>query len=202
LQLYIYDTDENLFHRAKRSPDLNIDVIRKILKILQHNPYAQVFRSLGSVPNLDEYRISLNTDLNLDQRRYNAPTTSQVAAIWVEGSNPQNCFDRSVVVHEKGDKPLYIRAYYGCYDPLAYPIFFPCGETGWNCWMPYVGPPDDTTKNLEDNSARQENQASDLITGMMFSLVIYITQMLNSAWMLRVHPGTHFVAVDQSAAQI
>ena len=43
LQLYIYDTNENLFHRVKRSPDLNIDLIRKILGILQHNPYAQVF---------------------------------------------------------------------------------------------------------------------------------------------------------------
>jgi hypothetical protein len=61
LQLYIYDTDENLIHRAKRSPDLNIEVIRKILGILGHNPYAQVFKSLGVVPNLDEYRISLNT---------------------------------------------------------------------------------------------------------------------------------------------
>jgi hypothetical protein len=173
LQLYIYDTDENLFHRAKRSPDLNIDVIRKILRILEHNPYAQVFKSLGSVQNLDEYRISLNTDLNLDQRRYNAPTTSQVAAIWVEGSDPQNCFDRSVVVHGKGDQPLYIRAYYGCYDPLSYPIFFPCGETGWNRWMPYVGPHDDTTKDPKDNYSRQENQASDLLTGMMCIINLY-----------------------------
>uniref|UniRef100_A0A452XX52 Helitron helicase-like domain-containing protein n=1 Tax=Aegilops tauschii subsp. strangulata TaxID=200361 RepID=A0A452XX52_AEGTS len=65
--------------------------------ILEQNPYAQAFKSLGSVPNLDEYKISLNTDIKLDQRRYNAPTTSQVAAIWVEGSDPQNCFDRSVV---------------------------------------------------------------------------------------------------------
>uniref|UniRef100_A0A453ESU7 Helitron helicase-like domain-containing protein n=1 Tax=Aegilops tauschii subsp. strangulata TaxID=200361 RepID=A0A453ESU7_AEGTS len=64
--------------------------------ILEHNPYAQVFKSLGVVPNLDEYRISLNTDIKLDQRRYNAPTTSQVAATWVEGSDPQKTFDRSV----------------------------------------------------------------------------------------------------------
>lgn len=33
LQLYIYDTDENLFHRVKRSPNLRLDLIRKILKI-------------------------------------------------------------------------------------------------------------------------------------------------------------------------
>ncbi|XP_048541322.1 uncharacterized protein LOC125520438 isoform X2 [Triticum urartu] len=108
LQLYIYDTDQDLVHRAMRSPDLNIELIRKILRILEHNPYAQVLKSLGSVPNLDEYRISLNTDINLDQRRYNAPMTSQVAAIWVEGSDPKNCFDRSVVVHGKKETAPYI----------------------------------------------------------------------------------------------
>ncbi|XP_044360895.1 uncharacterized protein [Triticum aestivum] len=163
LQLYIYDTDQDLVHRATRSPDLNIDLIRKILQILERNPYAQTFKSLGSIPNLDEYRISLNTDINLDQRRYNAPTTSQVAAIWVEGSDPQNCFDRSVVVHgRKGDRPLYIRAYYGCYDPLSYPLFFPYGETGWNRCMPYVGATDDTTQNTVHVSAAQGNQASAL----------------------------------------
>ncbi|XP_044431343.1 uncharacterized protein [Triticum aestivum] len=163
LQLYIYDTDHNLGHRTNRSPDLDIDLIRKILGILEQNPYAQAFKSLGSVPNLDEYKISLNTDIKLDQRRYNAPTTSQVAEIWVEGSDPQNYFDRSVVVHaKKGDRPLYIRAYYGCYDPLSYPLFLPCGETGWNRWMPYVQAPDDTTQFPAHNSGPQENGTSDL----------------------------------------
>jgi hypothetical protein len=168
LQLYIYDTDEHLLHRAKRSPDLNIEVIRKILRILELNPYAQVFKSLGAVPNLDEYRISLNTDIKLDQRRYNAPTASQVAAIWVEGSDPQNCFDRSAVVHGKGDRPLFIRAYYGCYDPLSYPLFFPRGETGWNHWMPYVDPTDGTTQHPTSNSSVQQNQAFALTIGTMF----------------------------------
>jgi hypothetical protein len=158
LQLYIYDTDENLFHRVKRSPNLRLDLIRKILAILEHNPYAQVFKSLGAVPNLDEYRISLNTDIKLDQRRYNAPTTSQVAAIWVEGSDPQKTFDRSVIMYGKGERerPLYIRAYYGCYDPLSYPLFFPRGEIGWNRLMPYIGAADDTNQDSVDDSARQE----------------------------------------------
>jgi hypothetical protein len=172
LQLYIYDTDENLIHRANRSPDLNIDLIRKILGILEHNPYAQVFKSLGSVPNLDEYKILLNTDINLDQRRYNAPTTSQVAAIWVEGTDPQNTFDRSVIVHAKGDRTLYIRAYYGCYDPLSYPLFFPRGETGWNRWMPYVALSGETSQYSVDNSTPQVYQAPDLLIGMMFIFLV------------------------------
>jgi hypothetical protein len=101
LQLYIYDNDETLSHRIQRSPDLNVDLIRKILRILEHNPYVQTFKSVGTFSNLDEYKIELNTNITLDQRRYNAPTTSEVAAIWVEGNDPMNCFDRSVVVHGK-----------------------------------------------------------------------------------------------------
>ncbi len=49
-------------------------------------------------------------------------------------------FDRQVLVHAKGDKPCYIKAYHGCYDPLAYPLFNPNGETGWNLKMPYNDP--------------------------------------------------------------
>ncbi|KAL6878512.1 hypothetical protein ACP4OV_012682 [Aristida adscensionis] len=131
LQLYFYDTeDDTLSHRVRRSPDLDINLIRSILIILQDNPYVQSFTRVGSIPNLDDYRIELNTNVTPDQRRYNAPTASQVAAIWLEGNDPQRNFDRSVIVYAKGDRPHYIRAYHGCYDPLAYPLFFPRGETG------------------------------------------------------------------------
>jgi hypothetical protein len=161
LQLYFYDTDETLEHRVKRSPDLDINIIRKILEILEDNPYVQTFKSIGSVPNLEEYRISLNTDIRLDQRRYNAPTASQVAAMWVEGSDPQNTFDRQVVLYGKGDRPIYIRAYYGCYDPLAYPLFFPRGETGWNRWIPYETPPKITQEDNQDDIEHENLQGLD-----------------------------------------
>jgi hypothetical protein len=29
-----------------------------------------------------------------------------------------------------GMPPLYV-LYHGCYDPLAYPLFYPGGATGW-----------------------------------------------------------------------
>ncbi|XP_062179629.1 uncharacterized protein LOC133884291 [Phragmites australis] len=140
LQLYFYDTDDTMAHRVKRSSDLDINLIRAILRILEQNPYVQTFKTVGAVPNLDEYKIELNTDIALDQRRYNAPTASQVAAIWMEGNDPQKCFDRSVIVYGKADKPRYIRAYHGCYDPLSYPLFYPGGETGWQRNMQYEGP--------------------------------------------------------------
>jgi hypothetical protein len=87
MQLYFYDTDETIRHRIQRSPNLDEGVIRTILWLLEDNPYVHVFRSLGNIANLDEYRIVLNTDIGVDQRRYNTPIVSQVAAIWEEGND-------------------------------------------------------------------------------------------------------------------
>ncbi|XBI41719.1 hypothetical protein VPH35_126150 [Triticum aestivum] len=162
LQLYIYDTDEALEHRVKRSPDLDINLTQKILRILENNPYVETFKSLGSVPDLAEYKITLNTNIKLDQRRYNAPTASQVAAMWVEGTDPQHTFERSVIVHAKGDRPLYIRAYYGCYDPLVYPLFNPAGKTRWNHCLPYEGPtPAQAGNNDDDDNQDDEREAGN-----------------------------------------
>lgn len=52
----------------------------------------------------------------------------------------------------------YIKAYHGCYDPLAYPLFHPRGETGWNKFMPYNDSPTNTpspNNGDHDHSAQQ-----------------------------------------------
>jgi len=85
MQLYFYDTDETIAYRVKRSPKLDTSMIRLILRILQDNPYVLLFKNLGSVSNIAEYNIELNTSISVDQRRYNAPGMDQVAAIWMDG---------------------------------------------------------------------------------------------------------------------
>lgn len=72
LQLYFYDTeDDTLSHRVKRSPNLDINIVRAVLRILQDgNPYVQTFNTVGSIPNIDDYVIELNTNVTPDQRRY------------------------------------------------------------------------------------------------------------------------------------
>jgi hypothetical protein len=53
---------------------------------------------LGNIANLDEFRIELNTKIGVDQRRYNTPTVSHVAAIWEEGSDTAKQFEKSIMV--------------------------------------------------------------------------------------------------------
>ena len=46
------------------------------------------FKNLGSVPDIAEYNIELNTSISVDKRRYNAPGMDQVTAIWMDGNDP------------------------------------------------------------------------------------------------------------------
>jgi hypothetical protein len=41
---------------------------------------------VGQADHLEDYRVTLNLDQRLDQRTYNVPSTSEVAAVWIEGS--------------------------------------------------------------------------------------------------------------------
>uniref|UniRef100_A0A0E0LJT0 Uncharacterized protein n=1 Tax=Oryza punctata TaxID=4537 RepID=A0A0E0LJT0_ORYPU len=64
MQLYFYDTEDAdaLAHRVRRFPDVDINLVRVILGILVQNPYVQTFNRVRSMPNLDDYRIELNTN--------------------------------------------------------------------------------------------------------------------------------------------
>ena len=77
-------------------------------------------------------------DQYLDQRTHNVPLTSEVVAIWVEGSELLGQFQHSVVLQGKDRSVHGIRSYHACYDPLSYPLFFPRGELGWHNCIPKV----------------------------------------------------------------
>jgi hypothetical protein len=92
----------------------------------------------------------------------------------MEGNDPQRCFDRSVIVYGKNDRhPQYIRAYHGCYDPLAYPIYNPRGKTGWNKFMPYNGGPV-TPPSTTPASINNINDMDDGTTAGYQGIISYI----------------------------
>ncbi|KAJ1296782.1 hypothetical protein BS78_01G328700, partial [Paspalum vaginatum] len=102
------------------------------------------------------YAIALNTTVSVDQRRFNAPSMDQVAAIWMHGNDSEKRFERSIVIYAKSDHAVFIRPYHGCYDPLAYPLFFPGGETGWESKnILYRDPPVSKPKRTTRKRKRQ-----------------------------------------------
>jgi hypothetical protein len=52
--------------------------------ILEGNSYSEMLRTMDQLEDTNDYHISLNLDPQKDQRTYNLPVASEVAAVWVE----------------------------------------------------------------------------------------------------------------------
>jgi hypothetical protein len=177
LELYFYDDDPSLEHRYRRcrkeTYEKDKHVVGVITDILRGNPYSEHFRSLGQAENLDDYRLILNLDQRLDQRTYNAPITSEVAAVWVEGNERIIFFDKNVVLHGNNNEIQRIKSYYGCYDPLSYPLFFPRGELGWHSKIPK-----ENIKNADVRRGHEEDNNDDDDPGKLFNIFLYLKLIL------------------------
>ncbi|PWZ34171.1 hypothetical protein Zm00014a_031851 [Zea mays] len=159
LELYFYDDDPSLEHRY--------------LGILRGNPYSKHLRSMGHVENLADYHIALNLDQTLNQKTYNTPLTSEVAAVWIEGSERRGQFSKSVMLHGKDRSSHDIRSYHGCYDALSYPLFFPRGELGWHANIPKVGVSMDEVDayRATHRASNANDEDADLYQGLVDSML-------------------------------
>nr|KAJ0210749.1 hypothetical protein LSAT_V11C400209270 [Lactuca sativa] len=136
LQLYFHDTENEIENRFISSPRLSKELIAICMAYLQQNPYARFFSNLRDVPCFAEYKIILKTIPGQDQQVYNKPDVSQVAALWVEGEDNGEQGQRNIEVKTHSDQSRTVQYYYGCYDPLQYPLMFPFGELGWHQHIP------------------------------------------------------------------
>ncbi|KAI3725246.1 hypothetical protein L1987_65027 [Smallanthus sonchifolius] len=108
---------------------------------------------------LDEVMPEISR-VELDQRVYNRPTTSEVAGIWVEGNDNITSYKRSIVVYGRSEYSQTIQPYFGCYDPLSYPLFFPNGESGWHPNIPRQGVLINEAHNNHDNIDEEMEEAN------------------------------------------
>ena len=162
LELYFYDDDPNLEHRYNKCRQDHFEqdkaVMGTLVDILKDNPYSQHLRSMGQAENLDDYCISVNLDPRLDQKTYNVPIASEVAAVWIEGRERLRNFDYNVLLTGKDNQVYGIRPYHGCYDALSYPLFFPRGELRWHRDIPKVGVSMDVVRTArESHGARNRD---------------------------------------------
>ncbi|XP_060969641.1 uncharacterized protein LOC115712305 [Cannabis sativa] len=116
----------------KRKPEpFKLGILPEVSHVLQtpkFNPYSQFFRRLGNISDLENQKIQIRCDAGLNQRVYNSPSVSQVAAIWVDDDVSAENRTRDIIVSSH-DEVSRIHYYFGCYDPLQYPLLFPYGET-------------------------------------------------------------------------
>ncbi|KAK7260859.1 hypothetical protein RIF29_27158 [Crotalaria pallida] len=132
LQLYIYDTEHELQNRMQENTNLHETLVHKLQQILHtYNPFVHVFRQLAQHPNVNECSLLIK-ERPANQRQYHLPTTSQVAAIILDGDAESLASARDIRVETRTGNLMRIQETVGYYDPLQYPLLLPFGTYGWD----------------------------------------------------------------------
>ncbi|XP_019236950.1 PREDICTED: uncharacterized protein LOC109217179 [Nicotiana attenuata] len=153
LQLYFYYNDNELANRMACSTRINESIVKKLMDILKVNPYTIFLRSLLNVPQLSDFYIALKCHSTLDQRTYNLPSASEIAALWLE-ENPRDTSAPHIRIYTHSNRSRLVHYYYECYDPLQYPLLFPFSENGWHCGIKKIV----QTKNVTKRRAYCEHE--------------------------------------------
>lgn len=78
---------------------LNENTMKKLMKVLKDNPYAQFFKSLNDACLHENLVIKIVANVKPNQRVYNTPIADEVGAIWVEDNNPSGPLEREIIIH-------------------------------------------------------------------------------------------------------
>ncbi|KAG6641956.1 hypothetical protein CIPAW_09G109800 [Carya illinoinensis] len=90
---------------------------------------SDLIPSNGRPSNLQLYFYDIEHEF---KNLYNALTSSEVAAIWVEDDTLEQVTPRDIFVYKHVGESHIVQYYFGCYDPLQYPLLFPFGDIGWH----------------------------------------------------------------------
>ena len=78
LQLYFYEGEVEVLQRLHNRPNLDRIVVETLTRVLAANPYVKTLKHLSKLGPLENYVLSFNQSVELDQRVYNQPRTSEV----------------------------------------------------------------------------------------------------------------------------
>ncbi|RLN31809.1 hypothetical protein BBJ28_00020353, partial [Nothophytophthora sp. Chile5] len=139
-QIYIVDAD--MQRRAERRRGVFADLDPSILFDLEqmmerHNPFAQDFLYFGKVLRRQreaghqpvDIVFKLHANNRASPGTYNLPTISEVAAVMIDDGNIG--LHRDLLLYTRDHTPTRLFETHAIYDPLQYPLLFPCGEPGW-----------------------------------------------------------------------
>ncbi|POS86321.1 hypothetical protein EPUL_001198 [Erysiphe pulchra] len=117
-QLYFVGSEQAVEARIEGN-NLNPDIVRSLIELIEQNNsffeyYHTALRSLQESENQGSLRVVLNSELRLiveehnDRRRYNLPTTNEVAVVTPDGANRN---PRDVILFARnGDGTLSLRS--------------------------------------------------------------------------------------------
>jgi len=134
-QLYIIDSLEALNHRMQRNGGLDPDVMYRLGGLISENHrWAGIFRRAHEVfqtSRTDQVSLQLTVNRNQDRRRYNLPTSDEVAAV-IPGDGTQASGSRDIVLRRRDGSLNRVNEGSAMYECLQYPLFFIYGEDGYH----------------------------------------------------------------------
>lgn len=155
-QLYFMDPEQANDLRANRSANSDIDrhIIDEMLNWLQRrNPFVQSYLTMYEMYNNEVIRaredadavkrVSMGFVKGVDERRYNKPTSSDIAVIYFSDEPPRDIYFavHSPRMRRRNSGIIKRLLYYDPQlDPLAYPMLFPLGKFGWEVGIKCIGP--------------------------------------------------------------
>ncbi|XP_072074145.1 uncharacterized protein [Arachis hypogaea] len=157
-QLYVFDTHNEIENcisaiSGKNTDKVHKDIVRDLKIMLdQHNVLVKAFRMAGQKINGDAtsvVKLRLLGKQENDGRRYNLPSTNEVAALIV-GDFDLEKIDRDIVVETRSGRLQRINQLNPSYLRLQYPLLFPYGEDGFKEHIPVNKRRTNSTKGRED----------------------------------------------------
>lgn len=141
--LFIIDSGEALNTRMAHAANnqCSADIMESLQQMLSAcNPYAQLFRFVGTVAqNTPEVRLNFTLNNAFDKRRYNAPTVEgEIAAVFTSTDGAPPGEFQFVIYYKATGQVTRINNLNPHSDPMCYPLLFPCGDAGWKPAMPHV----------------------------------------------------------------
>ena len=133
-QIYFTDSEHEANYRLEHNRGLNLQIVARLQDCLHaSNPYIASFKAAIEIMGQQDsdVRIVLDSEKRPSAehaRRYNLPTSSEVAVI--QPGEPSNNID--VILHRR-DGPLQrIHTLHRSYDALHYILLFPLGTDGFH----------------------------------------------------------------------
>ncbi|GJV93168.1 DNA helicase [Tanacetum coccineum] len=152
LQLYIYDTDNEVDNRLSYyggdNSVLRRDIVEGLIDLLDtHNALVQLFRTAREklqethVPN---FKVRLYNVVAA--KEYELPTGDMLGAIVYE-PGPESDMNYDIVLEERSGHPQRVNKLHPSYMSLQFPLLFIYGEDGYSIDLKMVGSTNSSSKD-------------------------------------------------------
>ncbi|CAI5440372.1 unnamed protein product [Caenorhabditis angaria] len=151
-QVFIMDTGLAAEELAGRpiNNDCTENMFKKLIEILEKiNPFVHSFKTMREVEKEEqlaaaregrpekEVKMTFRVRGEDDHRRYQLPTSTEVAVVFV-GDEDNIPGERRITVQQRGGQLVSFRDTDKETDPMVYPLIFPDGKYGWYPGIKYT----------------------------------------------------------------